>query len=53
MSNKAAIRQAEEDIEKVLQKLQDDHGIHTFRIQILNEPEWDTVEVTIIKDERY
>ena len=53
MSNKAIILEAESKIEAVLQELQDQHGIHTFRIQLIHDPDSESVEVTIIKDERY
>ena len=53
MSNKAAILEAESKIEAVLQELQDQHGIHAFRIQLIHDLDQDAVEVTIIKDERY
>jgi hypothetical protein len=52
MTSKQIIREAEEKIEDVLQELQDTHGIRPYRVQVL-EPGADTVEVTIIKDERY
>ena len=52
MTSKQIIRQAEEKIEDVLQELQDTHGIRPFRVQVL-EPGAETVEVTIIKDERF
>ena len=52
MTSKQIIRKAEERIEEVLQTLQDTHGIRPFRVQVL-EPGAETVEVTIIKDERF
>jgi len=53
MSNKQIIRDAEEKIEYVLQELQDTHGIRPFRVQLVNEPGADEIEVTIIKNEKY
>ena len=52
MTSKEIIRKAEEKVEDVLQELQDTHGIRPYRVQVL-EPGADTVEVTIIKDERF
>lgn len=53
MSNKKILREAEEQIEGALQRLYNNHGIKPFRIQVVNDPEAENIEVTIIKDERY
>ena len=50
MSAKAIIREAEEQIEEILQTLQDEHGIRPFRIQIDSPDEEDEIEVTLIKN---
>jgi len=53
MSIKKILREAEEEIETILQRLQVDHGIKPFRIYIVNDHEAEEIEVTIVKDERY
>tara|TARA_R110002020_G_C15675238_1_gene718252 strand:- start:155 stop:319 length:165 start_codon:yes stop_codon:yes gene_type:complete len=53
MSNKQIIREAEEEIEGILQDLQDRHSVRPFRILCDVSNESGKIEITIIKDGKY